>query len=141
MGADDYFDDDGFIYYVPTSVDPGYVLLIATIVFCIFSNAVLPCLVVLSRRYEKGHRQKAVTEGVSFDAASEQALNYKDGVNKISAPNGGGDVVDSPKHNEGDNNPPLHHQMHGAGKDSKAGPGPDSTVGHTWRALLDQVCL
>jgi len=51
--ATDDWDDDSFAWYVPSTVDPGYTLLIILCIFCFLSNAILPCLVSMGRRYEK----------------------------------------------------------------------------------------
>lgn len=57
-----------FAGYLPSAKDPGSALLIATILFCVSSNLMLPCLVSLGRRYEKKRiacrgEQDAVDDG------------------------------------------------------------------------------
>jgi hypothetical protein len=71
-GADNlYDDDDGFLGYVPATVDPGNALLIATIIFCLLSNSILPCLVSLGRRYERKRIAREQAERID-DVVSEQ---------------------------------------------------------------------
>ena len=127
---DDYFDDDGFINYVPTTVDPDYILLVATTLFCIFSNAILPCLVTLGKRYEKRKiaREASQHRDESMDAASEQpqaATTTKETTHGF----------DLSRKSEGDQN----LDSHGGGSHSKGSlTGADSHA-HTWKSLLDQV--
>jgi hypothetical protein len=59
-----------FVGYLPSARDPGYAILIATMLFCISSNLMLPCLVSLGRRYEK----KRLACLVEQDAAEEEIL-------------------------------------------------------------------
>jgi len=54
-------DDDGFVGYVPTTVDPGPWVLIGTAVFCSLSILLFPCMVSMGRRYEK-RRMAAVAK-------------------------------------------------------------------------------
>lgn len=51
-------DDDGFVAYIPNTIDPGYAILVATIIFTFLSNAMIPCLVSLGRKYEKQRMQQ-----------------------------------------------------------------------------------
>mmetsp|Transcript_15742 Transcript_15742/g.23168 ORF Transcript_15742/g.23168 Transcript_15742/m.23168 type:complete len:870 (-) Transcript_15742:62-2671(-) len=53
MAGQSLCDDDSFSCYVPETIDPGYALLIGTAIFCLLTNAILPCLVSMGRRYEK----------------------------------------------------------------------------------------
>lgn len=62
-------DDDGFSCYVPETIDPGYVLLIGTAIFCLLTNAILPCLVSMGRRYEK--RNISRNDEEDLDVAKE----------------------------------------------------------------------
>jgi hypothetical protein len=61
---DSFYAENGFIGYVPGTVDPGLGLLIATMIFAVLSTAVLPCLVTLGRRYEKRRIAKQELERV-----------------------------------------------------------------------------
>lgn len=67
-------DDDSFANYVPTTTDPGSTLLIATCLFCVLSNLMLPCIVSLGRRYEK---KRIAEQGPAEedDVMSEQPQN------------------------------------------------------------------
>jgi len=65
-------DDDGFACYEPETIDPGYVLLIGTAIFCLLTNAVLPCLVSMGRRYEKRNISRNEHEGTDD---SKEATN------------------------------------------------------------------
>ena len=49
-------DDDGFLGYVETTVDPGPWVIVGTTVFCALSIILLPCMLSLGRRYEKRHQ-------------------------------------------------------------------------------------
>ena len=51
-------DDDQFIGYEVSTMDPGPGLLVATTLFCVLLNSLLPCLVSLGRRYEKRRLSK-----------------------------------------------------------------------------------
>jgi len=45
--------DVGFVGYVETSVDPGSLMLILTIIMCILSIMIVPCLNIWGREYEE----------------------------------------------------------------------------------------
>jgi hypothetical protein len=103
-------DDDGFHYYIPNSVDPGYTLLIFTICICLLTNAILPCLVSMGRKYEK---RKVEKESVELNEVMiEKAQSKESNVESVSAP---GEVP----------------------KKSDVG---SQVKGTTWKSLLDQVC-
>ena len=51
--TDAYDDDEGFIGYEETTVDPGHWLNVATALFCGLSIVLFPCMVSAGRRYEK----------------------------------------------------------------------------------------
>ena len=130
MTADDYFDDDGFINYVPTTVDPDYILLVVTTVFCIVSNAILPCMVTLGKRYEKRKIAREAHEhrDESMDAATEQPQAVTTAKERTNG-------MDLSRKSEGDQNA----DSHGGGSHSKGSLiGADSHT-HTWKSLLDQV--
>eukprot|EP00542_Grammatophora_oceanica_P015452 CAMPEP_0194050584 /NCGR_PEP_ID=MMETSP0009_2-20130614/36087_1 /TAXON_ID=210454 /ORGANISM="Grammatophora oceanica, Strain CCMP 410" /LENGTH=837 /DNA_ID=CAMNT_0038697295 /DNA_START=47 /DNA_END=2560 /DNA_ORIENTATION=- len=66
-------DDDGFAGYIPTTVDPGWELLVGTAIFCAITNALLPCFVALGRRYEKRLMERegqGIEQGEETDEAS-----------------------------------------------------------------------
>jgi hypothetical protein len=64
-------DDDGFVGYLPTTVDPGYALLIATTLFCLATNLMMPCAVSLGRRYEKRRLARRILEQQDGPAGEE----------------------------------------------------------------------
>jgi hypothetical protein len=132
MVSDEYFDDDGFVHYIPTTVDADYLLLVVTTLFCILSNAILPCLVSLGSRYEKRKLAQGASEikDESLDATSEQPQPAKDKMH------GALEINDNNRKSEGD----QYTDSHGGGSSSKGGVGTDAP-GHTWRSLLDQVRL
>jgi len=73
---DEYYnDDDTFAWYVPTTIDPGYSLLIIATIFTLLSNAILPCLVTMGRRYEKRRIQlnPKTEESVAPTVATEES--------------------------------------------------------------------
>lgn len=133
MVSDDYFDDDGFIHYIPTTVDADYLLLVVTTLFCILSNAILPCLVSLGSRYEKRKLARGSSElkDESADATSEQPQPVKDRAH------GALEIIDNSRKSEGDQNT----DSHGGGTSSRGGVGTDVAGNTTWRSLLDQVRL
>eukprot|EP00978_Attheya_sp_CCMP212_P034459 scaffold144346_cov60-Attheya_sp.AAC.1 len=53
----------GFEEYPQTSVDPGSSFLVATILFCVLSQLLLPWLVMLDRRHRKRSRKKKKEKG------------------------------------------------------------------------------
>jgi len=66
--------DDGetFVWDVPSGEDPEYALLIATTIFCLMSNLMLPCFVSLGRRYEKrriAYQLEHDTDGVEANVS------------------------------------------------------------------------
>lgn len=79
--AEENYNDDWYVGYVETSVDPGPWMLVGTAVFCIFSLAMLPCLVSLGRRYEK-RRLSATQEDEASQVASETPSSYVHGTSK-----------------------------------------------------------
>ncbi|KAI2511502.1 hypothetical protein MHU86_2938 [Fragilaria crotonensis] len=131
MVSDDYFDDDGFIHYVPTTVDADYLLLVVTTLFCILSNAILPCLVSLGSRYEKRKLARGSSElkDESVDATSEQPQPVKDRTH------GALEIIDNSRKSEADQNT----DSHGGGTSSRGGVGTDVAGNTTWRSLLDQI--
>jgi hypothetical protein len=64
-------DDDGFVGYLPTTEDPGYSLLIATTLFCLASNLMMPCAVSLGRRYERKRLARQLLEQQDRPAGEE----------------------------------------------------------------------
>jgi hypothetical protein len=83
----DYEEDEGFIGYIPTANDPGWSLLIGTILFCILSNMVLPCLVTMGRRYERKRlalqqSSRANEESTKSETTSRGAGGQEVGVEK-----------------------------------------------------------
>lgn len=52
-GMSDFSEETGFDGYEPESVNPGPSVLIATIVFCILSIAIIPCLISLHKHCER----------------------------------------------------------------------------------------
>jgi hypothetical protein len=140
-GADNiYDDDDGFLGYVPVTVDPGNALLIATIIFCLLTNLILPCLVSLGRRYERKRiaREQAeridgvVSEQPQTDTMNATSTNNRNAKNDASA-------LDQ-----------SSHKLREEGDTASASAGknyiPESYVrgdqqknSSTWKSLLDQV--
>eukprot|EP00957_Ditylum_brightwellii_P157943 12022412-Ditylum_brightwellii.AAC.1 len=61
---DDYYGDyaDGFGGYIPKTKHPGFGIMVAVIVYTIFSVAVVPALVVVGERYEKQRKAFLITE-------------------------------------------------------------------------------
>jgi hypothetical protein len=102
-------DDDGFHYYVPDTVDPGYTLLIFTICICVFINLILPCLVSMGRKYEK---RKIEKESIDMNDAMIEKSQSK--VSNVESSSGPGELC----------------------KKSDLG---SSGKGTTWKSLLDQV--
>lgn len=129
------YDDDGFLDYVPTTVDPGYSLLIATTLFCLLSNAILPCLVSYGRRYE--NRKVAQQESPKKEAAPEEKakepLQVKDADDSPA-------FGDSSKRSEADQKMPLPESPAKKGTPLKTGGGADHK-GNTWRSLIDQIIV
>lgn len=110
-------DDDGFVGYAPSTVDPGNALLIAIIVFTVLSNAFLPCLVSLGRRYERKR----------IEARSEEDV-----------------VSEQPTPNDAEEAKPEGAAAAAVPQEGEANYIPDSYVrdqknGKTWKSLLDQV--
>lgn len=129
---DDYLDDDGFVNYVPTTVDPGFVFLLVTTLFCIATHAILPCLVTLGKRYEKRKiaRESGELRSESMDAASEQPQVVAAIKERTTA-------MDGSRRSGGDQN--VDSSPSPSGSNSKgATAGPDAHT-HTWKSLLDQV--
>jgi MatE len=128
------YDDDGFLDYVPTTVDPGYSLLIATTLFCLLSNAILPCLVSFGRRYEKRKiaRQESAKKEAPDEIAKEQ-VQLKDADENR-------ELGDSSKRSEGDQKMHVPESPSKKGSTNKGGGGIDHK-GNTWRTLIDQVRL
>eukprot|EP00588_Corethron_pennatum_P014295 CAMPEP_0194275230 /NCGR_PEP_ID=MMETSP0169-20130528/8126_1 /TAXON_ID=218684 /ORGANISM="Corethron pennatum, Strain L29A3" /LENGTH=752 /DNA_ID=CAMNT_0039018645 /DNA_START=221 /DNA_END=2479 /DNA_ORIENTATION=- len=56
---DDYANDDGFVSYVPTTIDPGITIFIATGIYCLIVMILLPVLVSSGR---KRHARKLALE-------------------------------------------------------------------------------
>ena len=54
-------DNGGFENYVKTTVDSGSTFLVMTVLFCLFSQLLLPCMVILDSRRSK--RLKRVNKG------------------------------------------------------------------------------
>jgi MATE family multidrug resistance protein len=65
-------DDDGFVGYQETTVDPGPWLNVATALFCVVSILVFPFLVAAGRSYEK---QKLAAQGSHDLTLEEEAEN------------------------------------------------------------------
>lgn len=133
MDIEQYDDDDGFLDYVPTTVDPGYSLLIATTLFCLLSNAILPCLVSCGRRYEnrKVARQECAKKEAAPDEKAKEPSQLKD-------PDDSPDILDSSKQSEADQKIPIPESP--AKKGTRIFGGVDHK-GNTWRSLIDQVRL
>jgi len=56
---DDYANDDGFVSYVPTTIDPGMAVFVATGIYCFIIMILLPVLVSNGR---KRHTRKMALE-------------------------------------------------------------------------------
>jgi hypothetical protein len=75
-------DDEGFLGYVPTSEDPGVIIIVATCVFVVLSNSLLPCFVAFGRSYEKRRlalqqsREEATPDMVTSEIPSEPVRAY-----------------------------------------------------------------
>lgn len=64
-------EDDGFQNYVDDSMDPGYSILIATVIFCVLLIAALPCIVAVGKRFVK-HEDAAEETDVSEAQKSKE---------------------------------------------------------------------
>mmetsp|Transcript_32802 Transcript_32802/g.37315 ORF Transcript_32802/g.37315 Transcript_32802/m.37315 type:complete len:878 (+) Transcript_32802:172-2805(+) len=84
--GDNYYDDDTFARYIPMTVDPGYSLLIITTIFTLFSNAILPCLVSMGRRYEK--------RKIQLNPKTEESVATKISTGKLKMKQCTGDAVE-----------------------------------------------
>eukprot|EP00588_Corethron_pennatum_P033366 CAMPEP_0194347102 /NCGR_PEP_ID=MMETSP0171-20130528/105801_1 /TAXON_ID=218684 /ORGANISM="Corethron pennatum, Strain L29A3" /LENGTH=848 /DNA_ID=CAMNT_0039114311 /DNA_START=138 /DNA_END=2684 /DNA_ORIENTATION=+ len=60
---DDYANDDGFVSYVPTTIDPGMAVLVATVIYCFIIMILLPVLVSSGR---KRHTRKMALENSNY---------------------------------------------------------------------------
>ena len=80
-------DDDGFIGYDETTVDPGPWIIVATALFCVLSIVLFPCLIALGRRYERRKlHQHAAEHRDEHDSNIEQApVELRDGKNQSEA--------------------------------------------------------
>lgn len=67
----EYDDDDGFYGYVETTNNPGSYLLLGTALFCLGTQLLLPCFVILGRRYEK-RRLEAEERARAFYGEEEE---------------------------------------------------------------------
>ena len=128
------YDDDGFLDYAPTSVDPGYSLLIATTLFCLLSNAILPCLVSFGRRYEK---RKLASQEIAKTEAPDEIVKEQA---QLKDADENRELGDSSKRSEGDQKIYVPESPAKKGGTPKASGGVDSK-GNTWRTLIDQVRL
>jgi len=70
-------DSEGFYNYVAKAQDPGYVLFIATAVFCLATVISLPCMVILGDRYERHRVRKQIDEEM---LAAEEEADAKEGM-------------------------------------------------------------
>jgi len=68
----------GFEDYIPTSMDPGNSMLIATVLFCVLLIAFLPCLFSMAKRLQKQHGEAAST-----DSSGEDDTKSKDNTEQV----------------------------------------------------------
>lgn len=70
-------EDDGFLGYVPSTVDPGPILLVAVVATVFFLLAVLPFAVVLGDKYE-GLEQRTRDSHTDGDEVEQDEANNAD---------------------------------------------------------------
>lgn len=63
-------DDEGFQEYTVTSRDPGAAFLVATLLFCVFMAALLPCLVMVGRRCQRARQENNIVGETDSSAHS-----------------------------------------------------------------------
>jgi hypothetical protein len=86
------YDDDtttdtaNFPFYTDDSVDPGYSLLIATLIFCVLSIATLPCMVAVGMRFRNHETDDFAA------AASESNITTTNNGNYNARPSEGDDA-------------------------------------------------
>lgn len=67
-------DHDGFASYVPTTVDAGDWMFIASFLYCLLCILLLPVLVIIGRRWEK-KRREGIWDNIDFEGSELCAGN------------------------------------------------------------------
>jgi hypothetical protein len=130
-------DDDGFLDYVPTAIDPGYTILVATTIFCLVSNTFLPCLVSLGRRYEK--RRIAREEDEKMDDDDSEQSHQEEKVAAVTTD--AVELVENQKKPEEESAYVPASYVHGGVHTKAAGGGDGDHKNSPWKSLIDQVRL